>query len=238
MFKGCFITGTDTGVGKTVVACMVAACLKERGSDVGVMKPIATGGRPAPSGLVSDDALALASIAGVDDSYSLINPVCFEAPLAPFVAAREAHREIDVSAIWKAFDALRKGHRVMVVEGVGGLRVPIADGFFVSDLARMIGLPIVVVARAGLGTINHTLLTLECARAEELAVAGVILNGARGADVDPSERSNAEEIARIGAVRVLGVVQFVPGLELNGSARRVLAQLAEKCIDIDGLTSA
>jgi len=235
MPKGWFITGTDTGVGKTAVGCMIAACLKKRCVDVGVMKPIATGGRATPSGLVSDDALTLASVAGVEDPYALVNPVCFELPAAPSVAAREAQRPVDVSAVWRAFGALRERHAAMIVEGVGGIMAPIAEGFFVSDLARLMGLPVVIVARAGLGTINHTLLTLECARAKGLAVAGVILNGARGGDSDPSERSNAGEIARMGGVRVLGAVKFAPDLRLTADARSELADLAEKQMDIGRL---
>jgi dethiobiotin synthetase len=112
---------------------------------------------------------------------------------------------------------------------------PISEGFLVSDLARMMGLPLVIVARAGLGTINHTLLTLECARAKGLTVSGVILNGARGGDADPSEKSNAEEIARIGGVQILGVVKFVEGLRLTAETRSDLASLAEGQINIDGL---
>ena len=235
MSKGWFITGTDTGVGKTAVACMIAACLKKRGGNVGVLKPIATGGRATPSGLVSDDALALAAVAGVDDPYELVNPVCLEAPLAPSVAAREAGKPIDVSVVWRALGTLRERHETMIVEGIGGIMVPISDGFLVSDLARMIGLPLIVVAQAGLGTINHTLLTLEHARAKGLSVAGIILNGARGGGDDPSEKTNAAEIARHGGVRVLGTVKHVPGLRLGAEARSELAARAEEQIDIGGL---
>jgi len=237
MTKGFFITGTDTGVGKTVVACMIAASLKERGIDVGVMKPVATGGRVTPLGLVSEDAEALASVVGSDDPHSVINPVCFKPPLAPSVAARMAQGSVDLSTVWRAFGVLRDRHPWMIVEGIGGLKVPIADGFFVSDLARMIGLPLLIVAHAGLGTINHTLLTLECARRAGLFVAGVILNGARGEESDLSELTNAEEIARVGAVRVWGMVRHVPGLRLDKDARQELARLAAEQMDMDGLLS-
>ena len=216
-----------------MVACLIAAALKKRGKDVGVMKPIATGGRMTSSGLVSDDALALAAVAGAEDPYPLINPVCYEAPLAPSVAAREAHRPVEMAAVWQAYEKLRDRHETMIVEGVGGLLVPIAEGYFVSDLARMLGLPLLIVARAGLGTINHTLLTLECARAKGLAIAGVILNGARGAENDPSERSNAEEIARTGGARILGTVKHLPGLQFSADTRSRLADLAEEQMDVN-----
>jgi len=235
MAKGWFITGTDTGVGKTAVACMIAACLKRRGMDVGVMKPIATGGMRTATGLVSEDARALAAVAGVEDPYPLINPVGYEAPLAPSVAAREAQRGVDLLAVWRAYETLRQRHPVMIVEGVGGIMVPITDGFFVADMAQMIGLPLIVVARAGLGTINHTLLTLECARAKGLTVLGIILNGARGADADPSEKSNAEEIVRVSGARILGTVKWEPALRLIREARSELADMAEKQMDIGAL---
>jgi dethiobiotin synthetase len=235
--KGLFITGTDTGVGKTVVACMIAAALKARGLDVGVMKPIATGGRETGSGLVSEDAEALMAAAGTDDPIHIVNPICFKPPVAPSVAARLAQQPVDLSAVWQVFEVLRDRHAILIVEGIGGLKVPVADGFFVSDLARMMGLPLLIVARAGLGTINHTLLTVECARAAGLSVAGVMLNGARGEESDPSERSNAEEIARLGAVRVFGVVRHMPGLRLDTDARQGLARLAEEQIDLDGILS-
>lgn len=236
--KGYFITGTDTSVGKTVVACMIAACLKTRGMNVGVMKPIATGGRLTASGLVSDDALALASVAGVDDAYALINPICFEPPVAPSVAERMEQRAVDLSAIWRAYDSLRQRHDVMLVEGIGGLLVPITEGFFVADLARMLGLPLLVVARAGLGTINHTLLTLDCARRKGLAVFGVILNGAIGKERDISEQNNAEEIARLGGVPVLGTVKRLAELHLDAQARTALASIAEEQIKIEKLLTA
>jgi len=235
MAKGWFIAGTDTGVGKTAVACMIAACLKRRGLDVGVMKPIATGGHTAQSGLVSEDALALAAVAGVEDPYSLVNPVCYEAPVAPSVAARETGRPVDMAAVWRSFEALRERHATMIVEGIGGLLAPISDGFFVSDLARMIGLPLVIVARAGLGTINHTLLTLECARARGLTVLGIILNGARGGDADPSEKGNAGEIARLGGARILGTVEWRATLRLSGDAQSELADIAENQIAVSAL---
>jgi dethiobiotin synthetase len=236
MFQGCFITGTDTGVGKTVVGCLIAAALKARGLDVGVMKPMATGCRVTPFGLRSEDALALAEIAGVEDAYDLINPVSFEAPLAPSAAARESNRPVDLLVVWRAYGLLRQRHRVMIVEGIGGLKVPITEGFFVSDLARMTGLPLLIVARAGLGTINHTLLTLESARAAGLPILGVVVNGAREAAIDPSEASNAEDIERTGRVRILGVVRFAPALRLVQSARSDLAHMAETQMDISGLT--
>ncbi len=235
MSKGWFVTGTDTGVGKTAVACMIAAALRARGLDVGVMKPIATGGTRTASGMVSEDAEALIWASQSRDEYSLINPVCYETPVAPSVAARAEQRPVDLQGVWRAFETLRARHPIMIVEGVGGLLVPVSEGVLAADLAKMTGLPLLIVARAGLGTINHTLMTLECARARGLKIAGVVLNGARGAEADPSEDTNAAEIERHGGVGVLGVVRFSEGLRLGKDAGPELARLAETQINIPRL---
>lgn len=169
---GLFVTGTDTGVGKTVVACALAEELRARGVDVGVMKPIETGvGSQGPL-----DAIALAEAADVRDAMELICPIRLALPAAPSVAADAEHRDIDLAAIRAAFDALRARHECVIVEGAGGLLVPIRASFTMADLARDLGLPLIVVARGRLGTVNHTLLTLEVAAGRGLAVAGVVLS--------------------------------------------------------------
>jgi dethiobiotin synthetase len=142
---------------------------------------------------------------------------------------------VDLLAVWRAYETLRQRHPVMIVEGIGGIMVPIAEGFFVADLARMIGLPLIIVARAGLGTINHALLTLEHARAKGLGVAGIILNGARGGEDDPSEKSNGEEIARVSGARILGTVKWRPALRLSDDAQSELADIAENQIAVSAL---
>jgi len=166
-----FVTGTDTGVGKTVVAGGIAAALRRRGVRVGVMKPFATGvdGR-------SEDAEFLRRAAGVDDALDLVNPVRFRPPLAPSVAARLAGRPVDLRAVWKAFRALAARHDCLVVEGVGGLLVPVRPRVPVAAVARRLALPLIVVTRPTLGTINHTLLTVLAARAYRLRVIGLVVN--------------------------------------------------------------
>ncbi len=169
---GLFVTGTDTGVGKTVVACALAEQLRARGVDVGVMKPIETGvGSQGPL-----DAIALLEAADVRDPLDLICPVRLALPAAPSVAAEAEHREIDLAAIRTAFDTLRSRHECVIVEGAGGLLVPITNSLTMADLARDRGLPLIVVARGRLGTVNHTLLTLEVAAGRGLAVAGVVIS--------------------------------------------------------------
>lgn len=172
MSPGLFITGTDTGVGKTVVGCALAELLRARGVEVGVMKPIETG--VGPQGPL--DAIALAEAAVVDDPIDEICPQRFALPAAPSIAAAQEGRRVDRAAIRAAFEALSARHRWLLVEGAGGLLVPIAADFAMADLARELGLPLLVVARARLGTVNHTLLTLEVAAARGLAVAGVVVS--------------------------------------------------------------
>ena len=216
--RGIFVTGTDTGVGKTLIAAALAAWYRQQGCDVGVMKPIATGGRwirhRASRRLVSDDAIMLANAAGVDDPWSLITPVCFREPLAPWTAAMRAHRSIDLHHLVRRFCALADRHPFTIVEGIGGLLVPLTSRLTVADLAKRLGLPLVIVARRPLGTINHTLLTLAAARAHGLRVVGVVFNDAQRLPPDPlsrlAARTNPAMIERFAKVPVLGTIPFQP----------------------------
>lgn len=173
---GFFVTGTDTGVGKTVVACALARGLRSRGLDVGVMKPVETGvGRDGPL-----DAKALQAAAGSKDALDEICPVALPLAAAPAVAATEAGLSIELSSLCEKFNALARRHTWMIVEGAGGLLVPLAREADMASLAGELGLPLVIVARARLGTINHTRLTLEAAVARRLRVAGVVVSHADG----------------------------------------------------------
>lgn len=206
--RGLFVTGTDTGVGKTAVACGLAAWLRERGCDVGVMKPVATGGRRVAGRWVSEDALRLARAAGSRDPWALVNPVCFPEPLAPWTAAVRARRAIRLAPLVQAFERLQRRHAFMIVEGVGGLLVPLSPRRSTAQLMQRLGLPLVVVTRPDLGTLNHTLLTLEAARARGLRVLGLIINHARpparGSMDRLAQETNPEMLARCGRVPVLG----------------------------------
>jgi dethiobiotin synthetase len=211
--RGIFITGTDTGVGKTVVASALAAWCRAQGADVGVMKPVATGGRYRREGRwVSEDAVRLAEAAGTRDPWTLVNPVCFREPLAPWTAAQRAGMSIRLDGVLRAFRALSVRHDVLIVEGVGGLLVPLTAELTVAELARALGLPLVIVARPGLGTLNHTLLTLQCAARYRLPVAGVLLNQAqrppRDAMARVAQRTNPRVLERLGRVPILGELPY------------------------------
>jgi dethiobiotin synthetase len=200
--NGFFVTGTDTGVGKTLVAGALARVLRERGLPVGVAKPVQSGNLAAdPEG----DAMVLRRLAGVADPPEVICPCAFAAPLAPLVAARLESRTIEPGPILDAVDALGRRYGALLVEGAGGLLVPVGEDWTIADLARLLKLPLLVVARAGLGTVNHTLLTVEAARQRGLEVAGVVLNA--GADPpDASAATNPELIETFGDVPVLGAL--------------------------------
>jgi len=182
---GVFVTGTDTGVGKTVVACTLARALRGAGRDVGVLKPAETG--VPPEGPL--DAHALLVAAGADDPIEDVCPVQLKLPAAPTVAAAAEGTEVDLAAIRAAWSRLRARHEVMIVEGAGGLLVPLAEKCTMADFAAELELPLVVVARAALGTINHTLLTLEAIERRGLPLAGVVISHATGV-LSPADEEN------------------------------------------------
>jgi dethiobiotin synthetase len=203
---GLFITGTDTGVGKTIVTGALAAVLHQKGVSVGVMKPVATGCVRRREGLVSEDAEFLAQAADVLEPLADITPVRFAEPVAPTVAAVRARQDVDMDAIWSTWRRLAAAHDVMLVEGIGGILCPITPEMFVAEMAREFGLPLVIVARPALGTINHTILTVEAARSRGLSVAGIVINGANPDTESVAEMTAPAEITRATGVPVVGVL--------------------------------
>ena len=205
---GLFVVGTDTGVGKTRVASAIARTWTLAGRRVGVLKPVASGATAREGKLVSDDAARLIHAIGGDVDPARVAPILFEEPLAPPVAARRLGQPLTMASLIDSVAASlawwESRAEVVVVEGVGGLLCPIAEGATVADLAIALDLPLLVVAHRSLGTLNHTLLTVEAAQSRSLRIAGVVLNGARPT-VDPiAEATNAEELARrLGGVAIL-----------------------------------
>lgn len=194
--RGLFVTGTDTGVGKTFVGCALARGLRTAGIDVGVMKPAETGVPPEGP----QDALALRAAAGVDDPLDDVCPQQFALPASPEVAARAEGRRVSLESIHNAYGRLASRHAFMLVEGAGGLLVPLDADADMADLAARLGLPLLVVARARLGTLNHTRLTLACAAARGLEVAGVVISHADGALTDADARNLASLRERLGSL--------------------------------------
>jgi dethiobiotin synthetase len=183
---GLFITGTDTGVGKTLIAGAIAKILTEKEVKVSVFKPIATGCKRGWDGLVSDDTEFLAYCANSDLSLSTITPVGYSTPAAPIVSAGCDGPAIDFDRIAAAYRDICQNSDVVIVEGIGGVRV----------------------ARPNLGTINHTLMTIDCVRAAELKIAGVVINGYNATESAVAEETAPEVITKCGVVDILSVVPF------------------------------
>ncbi len=200
---GLFFTGTDTDVGKTWVTAMVARGLRAGGTRVGAYKPVASG---AVDGRWHDIEVLSAALGGQFPA-DRICPQRFDAALAPPEAARRESREIDANLLRSATRWWTDQVDLLLVEGVGGLLCPLTETETIADLAVDLGWPLVIVARSGLGTINHTLLTIDAARRRSLTIAGIIINDSRPPDpLDQSVGTNALVIERHSGVRVLGHV--------------------------------
>jgi dethiobiotin synthetase len=199
--RGCFVSGSDTGAGKTVVGCALARSLRARGIDVGVLKPIETGvGEAGPL-----DAIALREAAGSDESIDAICPQQFALPAAPTVAAEHARRSVDLDAVDRGFAQCAAQHEFVLAEGAGGLLVPAAAGVTMADLAARFDLPLIVAVRAALGTINHTLLTLEAAAARGLELLGVVISHADGR-LSAGDRANLDHLRDTLGDRLIGEI--------------------------------
>jgi dethiobiotin synthetase len=196
---GVFITGTDTGVGKTHVACGLARALAARGGAVGVFKPVETG--VAEGAELGPDGAALRAAAGSGDAPDAVCPYRFPLPASPLAAARAAGAEVSLERIRAGFADLAGRHRWMIVEGAGGWAVPYAPGVDTAQVAAACGLPVVVVARRALGTVNHARLTVDAVRRAGLSVAGIVLNGP-APEADPSAAANGALIAELTGVPV------------------------------------
>ena len=207
--RGFFFTGTDTGVGKTLIAGAIAKALAAAGRRVGVMKPFESGCRREGGLLIAEDARFLKKMSGAADDLSLICPYALARPLAPGVAAQEENIVIDMATVTTAFARIAARHDLVLVEGAGGLMVPVTAEHLTVDLVRLLGLPLVIIARTTLGTINHTLLTVKQAQSEGIAVRGIILNKLSAAP-DEAEETNPAVIQKLSRVPLLGVVPHIP----------------------------
>ena len=217
--QGWFVTGTDTGVGKTVIAGALALLARQAGRRVGVFKPVATGcRRDMRLGPVSEDSEFLAHCADARYDLATINPVRYTGNLSPMVAAEWTKRPVDWDAIDTSWRQICASADWMIVEGAGGLLVPIDRTRNMANLAAQLGLPLIIVARPGLGTINHTLLTLEAARARNLPVAAVVINGYRPGSATLAEETNPEIISRLARINIPLIVPFDPHTDVRQGA--------------------
>ncbi len=237
MAKGIFITGTDTGVGKTVVAGGLACALKKEGIDVGVMKPVQTGCIETSEGLLAPDADFLISMSGVKDDIDLIAPYRFKEPLAPSVAAEIEGREIDIEKIISSYNKLTQIHNFIIIEGAGGVLVPILKEYLFIDLIKRLSVPIIIVARTGLGTINHTLLTVRYALEHGIRIIGIIFNHTSNEEDGIAEKTNPDIIKRLCNIPILGILPFINKLNAEEARPDNLCSIFSEKIDIKYIKS-
>ncbi|MCX8022817.1 MAG: dethiobiotin synthase [Syntrophorhabdaceae bacterium] len=236
MTKTIFITGTDTGVGKTTVASCFAAYLSvKKGLNVGVMKPFESGLSKTNKDLLPWDAICLKEASGSTDDLDDISPYTFEAPLAPEVAAYLEHVKIDLDIVNRIFNKIKKNHDIVVVEGAGGILVPIVKNFFFADLIESWGAEVIVVSRLSLGTINHTLLTCRYLQSRNIKIIGVILNNTDG-KVDLATKTNPDALRRCMDIPILGIFPHSPGLLREGMDREELAKTFEDNIETERIS--
>lgn len=234
--RGIFVTGTDTGVGKTVLTAALAAALRAEGRNVGVWKPVQSG---ALLGSGITDAERLLHGSGINDRPKAIAPFTFEAPLAPLLAARAAHVELTLEAINASSLPLMARYDSLLIEGAGGVAVPLTNEALVIDWIAGLGTPVLIVARSSLGTVNHTLLTAAMLRERGIPIVGVILNDGRaavGEEDDPSISTNASLIEQYGSG--LSVLGRFPRIADERQEAPALAAIISRTIDLSPVRRA
>ncbi len=209
-----FILGTDTGVGKTLIAAGIARMLVNQGYRVGVLKPIASGGKPSADGKLLQKAARLPN-----SIYPEIVPIHYKQPLAPYTASWKEGKP-NFKKIDRVFRTAKKKYDYLIVEGIGGVLVPVTKDFMAIDWLVRWKIPALVVARAGLGTLNHTLLTVEALQTRKVKVLGVVVNGYKGKEL--SEKTNAHALRKLLNVPVYGPLKF------DGKFRTDLDRLAQE----------
>ena len=228
MGTGIFITGTDTGVGKTFFTCALAALLRSYGYQVGVMKPAETGCVEKDGALFPEDAWRLKSASGCAEPIEIICPYRLAEPLAPSIAAARAGVKIDIDRLLAVYRDIVTRHDITLVEGAGGLMVPVVPGFTFADLARVAKLPIIIVAANRLGAINHLLLTLEHASCKGLSAIGYVLNRV-AAESSLAADTNREVLSGLTGIPCLAEMPFISDAKFHSAET---LELFEKELDL------
>lgn len=228
--RGIFVTGTDTGVGKTVVTAGLLRLIRNHGISAGAMKPVESGCRLASGRKIGKDSRILLAASESGEDPEQVGLYRFKSPLAPLMASRAEGVRIDLNRIVKAYRELSTRHSITFVEGVGGLMVPLTQKATVADLVRRMRLPLLVVAANRLGAINHTLLTVRMAERFRIPVLGIILNQTQPKS-GPAVRTNARLLSSVCGVPVIGEVPYIRDLssggKRSGGLRRMLKHLDE-----------
>jgi dethiobiotin synthetase len=227
--RGFFITGTDTGVGKTLIAGGIAKALSEKGKKVGVMKPFESGCLQQDKRLLPLDASFLRKMSGCSEDLANICPYAFKQALAPGVAATVEKVKVDLVKVKDIFFQMVPKYDLMLVEGAGGIMVPINQEFLIIDLIKFLSLPLIIVARTTLGTINHTLLTIKQAQFQGIEVRGVILNQLYS-KAGEADKTNPEVIKQFSRVPLVGQVPYIS--EKNRGDPYFLSTIAKNHIDL------
>jgi dethiobiotin synthetase len=224
-----FITATDTGVGKTTITAAMAFALKRLGVNVGVMKPFATGTQQK-TGYKSEDVAILANSAQTTDPEELMNPYFFPVPVSPYAAANKLNVDIDVDMVMDRFEKLQAMHDVMLVEGIGGILTPILKNYCIANLIKDMNLDTLVVTSSRIGTVNHTLMTLNVAQQYGLKIRGLIINNIDPAGYDVNELKN--DLKNLSGVDVLCTIPH-----LNNAKMGEVAEILQRSNLISQLTS-
>jgi len=211
--KGFFVTGTDTGVGKTVITVALLKLMRSFGLKACGMKPIETGCVREHEELIPSDGEFIKNTGQLEEPLGTISPCRFEHPLAPLAASRIEGMPVDFQKIQTTYSQLSSRYEAVIVEGVGGLLVPVTENYSLLDLAQDFGLPLVVVARTGLGTLNHTMLTVNYAQKEGLTVAGIIMNESHPPENTLAEKTNKDILMKISPIPLFGVFPYLRKLD-------------------------
>jgi len=224
--KGLFVTGTDTDVGKTIITSGIAAVLKEKQIDIGVYKPLLSGvSREHPE----SDTNLLKEASQTPLTHEEITPFEFKEPLAPYVAGKLEGRSIYLKDVVNHWNQIKHKHPYFLVEGAGGISVPLGPDFLVSDLITALDLPTIIVTRPNLGTINHTFLTVKYAQSLGIKVAGIIING-KNSDVDLAEQTNPEVIEKQCKVPILGITPRLEDVNIEA-----VKQMIKEHLDVSSI---
>ncbi len=235
-----FITGTDTGAGKTLVTAALLRSFIKKGLKIGAMKVIETGCLNKDGILLPSDGMFLRDMAEMNDSVDLITPLKFETPLSPLVAARIENKEVEIEKIFKAFEILQKKYDYLLVEGVGGLMVPLAkekkkksNYYFVRDLIKDMELSVILVTKPILGTINHTLLTVEALKNKKIPIKGFIINFNEPPKNDIAEKTNPDVLKELLDIPCLGIMPYI-----NDLNKDTIGETALKTLNLEPLISS
>ena len=206
--QGVFITGTDTEIGKTTIACGLAWLLRRNGIRVGIMKPFATSSKMYSNRYKSHDTAALAKAAVIEESDQILNPIFLSIPASPYMAAEILHKTVDLGIVTTKFNVLKKKYDFTVVEGIGGVMVPITAKISLLDVIRRMNLATIIVSRPKLGSINHTILTINACKGKKIPIIGVIFNQ-MPKHPNIVESMTPNHIEKLTGIKTISIIPFI-----------------------------